>query len=176
MAPAPSSRTGGTGVGWHTAWGPDGHIYLLDSMGSGPKQITDEEFSASLLLHPTYAVRAPSDLPAQAWTVQCIYRKLFQISNQYSTATYRYGNLFPWQARAARSVQKAFYNISTAFGTASWCLCSAAVLATCLFLLVRRRYWRLPDASCRRRSLKRPGRRMFSYINGKPSSCQAVIL
>ena len=47
-------------------WGPDGHIYLLDSMARGPKQITDEEFSASLLLHPTYAVRSPSDVPAQA--------------------------------------------------------------------------------------------------------------
>ena len=47
-------------------WGPDGRIYLLDSMERGPKQITDEEFSASLLLHPTYAVRSPSDLPAQA--------------------------------------------------------------------------------------------------------------
>ena len=46
-------------------WGPDDHIYLLDSMSCGPKQITDEEFHMSLLLHPTYAVRAPSDLPAQ---------------------------------------------------------------------------------------------------------------
>ena len=45
-------------------WGPDGRIYLLDSMQCGPKQITEEEFCASLLLHPTYAVRAPSDLPA----------------------------------------------------------------------------------------------------------------
>ena len=46
-------------------WEPDGHIYLLDSMECGPEQITDEEFGASLLMHPTYAVRAPSDLPAQ---------------------------------------------------------------------------------------------------------------
>ena len=37
-------------------WGQDGAIYLLDSMSDGPQRMLEEEFSASLTMHWTYAV------------------------------------------------------------------------------------------------------------------------
>ena len=52
---------------WHNQhwvayrWGHDDAIYRLDSMDSGPRRMSEDEFEASLATHWTYAITPPSD-------------------------------------------------------------------------------------------------------------------